>query len=104
MITEALAALYDIASRCDACGDHVATRRGEDHRRYWFICDDANCAESLMCDACPSRSLVPRDGSTPCCDLCGSVDVRRVPRSTAWRDLPHAEVLRAANAAREARR
>ena len=103
MIVEALRALYDLTSKCDACGEHVATRRGEDHRRYWFICDHADCAESLVCDACPSRSLVPRDGSTPCCDLCDCGEVRRVPRSTSWRDLPHAAALLAANAAHEAR-
>ena len=98
MIVEALRALYDLAPRCDVCEEHVATRATR-----LLVCDRADCGEVLECVACGEWSAVPRDGSTPCCLVCGSVDVRRVPRSTAWRALPHAAALRAANAAHEAR-
>jgi hypothetical protein len=74
VIAEALAALYDIAARCDVCDDHVATREPATRIACrWRVCDRGACTA-------------------------------RFSRAMMWRDLPHAEVLRAANAAREARR
>ena len=72
MIAEALAALYDLAARCEVCGDHAATREAyQPSVGLWRVCDREHC-------------------------------VSKVPRSVQWRDRTHAEVLRAANAAREA--
>lgn len=105
MIAEALRALYDLAPKCDVCKDHGRTRRGEDligcgHE----VCDRGDCGDMLVCDECGESSPVPSDGDPMRCSWCGSGDVRREPRSTAWRDLPHAAALRAANAAHEAGR
>ncbi len=102
MIAEALAALYDIAHPCHVCEEHRATREGIGARlQRWLICDRADCGDEIECVACGARDDVcPLDGWY--CAQCGGTRPRRVPRSTAWRDLPHAEVLRAANAAREA--
>jgi len=73
VIVEALAAIYDLAARCDMCGDHVATREHDTRVACrWRVCDRGACAA-------------------------------RLSPAMAWRDLSHAEVLRAANAAREAR-
>lgn len=105
ILTEALAALYVYGPKCDACKEHGRTRRGED----WIgcgheVCDRADCGDMIACDACGQSSPVPRDGEPMRCGECecDCADVRRVPRSTAWRDLPHAATLRAANAAHEA--
>jgi hypothetical protein len=65
-------ALYDIAQRCDVCEEHAATR------------------EPATRIACRWRV----------CDR-GACSAR-FSRAMMWRDLPHAEALRAANAAREA--
>jgi len=72
VIAEALAALYGLARRCDVCEEHVATREPATR----IACRWRVCDR----DACSAR----------------------FSRAMAWRDLPHAEVLRAANAAREA--
>jgi len=72
VIAEALAALYDIAPKCDVCEEHVATREPATRIACrWRVCDRGACSA-------------------------------RFSRATAWRDLPHAEALRAASAAREA--
>ena len=74
MIAEALAALYDLAARCEVCGDHAATREAyQPSVGLWRVCDRELC-------------------------------VSDAPFTLQWRDLPHIEVLRAANAALEARR
>ena len=73
MIVEALRALYELTSKCDACGEHVATREPATRIACrWRVCDR---------DACSAR----------------------YSRAMPWRDLPHAAALRAANAAHEAR-
>lgn len=72
MIAEALAALYDLAARCDVCDEHVATREPATRIACrWRVCDRCACSA-------------------------------RFSRAMTWRDLSHAEALRAANARREA--
>jgi hypothetical protein len=66
VIAEALAALYDVATKCAVCREHVATR----HDGHAMACDRVACGDGITHET--------------------------------WRDLPHAAVLRAANAAREA--
>lgn len=101
-MSEALAALYDLAQPCHVCEEHRATREGYAGCSRWLVCDRADCGEVLECVACGEWSPVPRDGSPPCCLGCGCGEVHRAPRSTAWSDLPHASSLRAANAAHKA--
>jgi hypothetical protein len=74
VIAEALAALYDIAPKCDVCEEHVATRTVGYN-------DCTPVTLRRVCDRIACTLGLPVSG-----------------------DLPHAEVLRAANAAREARR
>ncbi len=107
MIVEALRALYDLARRCRVCDDHAATREGYAGCSWWLVCDRVACEARCLCADCG------RDGTSPepiapdgiYCLHCGATrPPRRVPRSTSWRDLPHAAALRAANAAHEAGR
>lgn len=94
---EALRALYDLAPRCDVCEEHRATREGE----RVHVCDRADCGDCMRCPLCHGGYDVG-DGAEGCV-WCGYSGAVREPRSTAWRDLPHAAALRAANAAHEAR-
>ena len=107
MIAEALRALYDLAPKCDVCEEHRATREPATRVACrWRVCDRDACEARCLCADCG------RDGTSPepiapdgiYCLRCGTTrPPRLVPRSTAWRDLPHAAALRAANAAHEAR-
>jgi len=98
---DALAALFDRASKCDACREHVAVRRGEDiFTGGHHVCDREACGEWMRCDHCAETYDVGHATRCPQCDR----SLTREPRSTAWRDLPHADSLRAANAAHEVRR
>lgn len=101
---DALAALFDLALKCHVCEEHVSTREGSDGRfGRWLVCDRDDCGAEIMCVACGGRDdVAPLDGWY--CAQCGDKRPMRVPRSTAWRDLLHADSLRAANAAHEARR
>jgi hypothetical protein len=68
-----------------------------------MVCDRDDCGDEIMCEACGGRDdVAPLDGWY--CAQCGGKRPMRVARSTAWRDLPHADSLRTANAAHEARR
>ena len=95
---KALRALYDLAPKCDACGEHIATREGS--RSH--ACDRADCGDRMRCPMCLARYDV-RDHDDAGCVLCGYSGAVREPRVPSWRDLPHAAALRAANAAHEAR-
>lgn len=97
-LNAALAALYDCAPKCDEC-DHVATRGDSSARR----CDRDECNTAEVCGVCGCRDYYGTPES-PRCGACGSTSVRRVPDRDALADLPHADSLRAANAAHEARR
>ena len=101
MIVETLRALYDLAPACDVCEEHRATRERREGCSRWLVCDRADCGDEIMCDDCGDRDFVGPLGGWYCVQ-CGGTRPRRVPRSTAWRDLPHAAALRAANAAHEA--
>ena len=104
MIAEALRALYDLATKCNICDEHAATRWCP--VRGWRVCDRDDCGVRLECVGCDRGgvSAEPLDATGIHCLRCGSTKPpRREPRSTAWRDLPHAAALRAANAAHEAR-
>ena len=97
----ALAALYDRARKCDACRDHVAVRRGDDRFTGGHeVCDREACGEWMRCEHCAETFDVGHVTRCPHCDR----TLTRETRSTSWADLPHADVLRAANAAHEARR
>ena len=96
---EALRALYDLAPKCHVCEEHRATRAAPSCEP---TCDRADCTDYIRCVKCNATDAVgPLDGWY--CVWCGGKEYARVPRSTAWRDLPHAAALRAANAAHEAR-
>ena len=97
-LDDALAALFDCAPKCDRC-DHVATRGDSDARR----CDRDECNTVEVCGDCGCRDYC---GTVehPRCAECGSTSVRREVDHTTLEDLPHADALRAANAAHEARR
>jgi hypothetical protein len=102
-LNAALAALFDLAPKCDACREHVAVQRGEDiFTGGHHVCDREACGEWMRCEHCAETFDVDVCGVSRCphCDR----SLTREPRSTAWRDLPHADSLRAANAAYEARR
>jgi hypothetical protein len=98
VIAEALAALYDVAPKCDVCEEHVATRdSGPDDA----VCDRADCGDHLRCVRCATADSVGAlDGWL--CVWCGSTLPPRREPAKRWCDREHAEVLRAANAAREA--
>ena len=96
---DALAALFDCAPKCDACEDHVATRRDRAVRR----CDRDECNTAEVCGACGCRDYYGT-AENPRCAACGSTSVRRTIDRDALEDLPHSDSLRAANAAHEARR
>jgi hypothetical protein len=83
VIAEALAALYN--GPADA------------------VCDRADCGDHLRCVRCAKADSVGALDEWRCVRCGSTLPPRREP-AMAWRDLPHAEVLRAANAAREARR
>jgi hypothetical protein len=101
VITEALAALYALAPKCDVCEEHVATRAPDGPQRGGRMCDRADCIDYIRCVRCNATDAVGAlDGWY--CVWCGGKEYARVPRSATWRDLPHAEALRAANAAHEA--
>lgn len=73
MTSELLAALFALAPKCEACEEHAATRAGHH----------------------------PSVGLWRICDRerCAAKDWR----ARVWRDLPHADALRAANADHEAK-
>ena len=93
-----LAALFDCAPKCYQC-DRVATRGDSGARR----CDRDECNTVEVCGDCGCRDYC---GTVehPRCAECGSTSVRREVDHTTLEDLPHADSLRAANAAHEARR
>ena len=95
---DALAALFDCAPKCDVCEDHAATRGDSDTR----LCDREACNTVEVCVACGSRNYCGTVDH-PRCAYCGATVVRVVDRSCI-EDLPHADSLRAANAAHEAQR
>lgn len=100
----ALAALYDLAPKCDVCEEHARTRRGEDVNTGGHeVCDREDCGDWIRCERCGETDDVGAAEGSPCA-WCGRTNMIREPRSTVWRDLPHAEALRAANATHEARR
>lgn len=96
---DALAALFDLAPKCDVCEEHVATRGDDDTR----LCDRETCNAVEACAACGCRDATGPDDQLRCA-LCGSLNARSVPLVASPVDLPHADSLRAANAAHEARR
>ena len=96
---DALAALFDCATKCDVCEDHAATRGDNDTR----LCDREACNTVEVCDACGSRDTIGPVEHLRCA-LCGATNARRAPIVEAPVDIPHADSLRAANAAHEARR
>lgn len=92
-LAAARAALLDCAKKCDVCELRPATRYGNGR-----ICDDDACGHEVRCKRCWA---VDDDHSGAwMCGLCGSEDVERIPRRGAWRYLPHAAAIRAAEAAR----
>jgi len=103
---DALTALFECASKCAMCEDHAATRvgkRGKDGAR--LSCDRTDCGDVLECVSCGCLSLVQYAKGYECSEMdCNGTVARRVPWCDEWADLPHADVLRAANAAHEARR
>ena len=102
---DALAALFDCAPKCDVCEEHVATRGDYHIARICDtrICDREACNTVDVCVACGSRDSVGPVEHLRCA-LCGATNARRAPIVEAPVDLPHADSLRAANAAHEARR
>ena len=96
---DALAALFDCAPKCDVCEDHAATRGDDDTR----LCDRETCNTVEACAACGSRDAVGPVEHLRCA-LCGATGARREPLVAAPVDRDHADSLRAANAAHEARR
>lgn len=96
---DAMTALYECAPKCDRCEEHAATR-GDAHARR---CDRDDCNTVEVCGACGCRDYVGTEEHPRCAD-CGATAVRREVDRAMMTDLPHADVLRAANAAHEARR
>lgn len=97
-----LRAIYDTARKCMGCNDHVATRtwrHGIGVDVVHFVCDRAVCAYHRLCDRC-GESFPASGPETVWCG-CGNTSTTRKRRSSEWADLPHVEVLRAANFAHE---
>ena len=102
-LDDALAALFDCAPRTLRRADHLTTRIGADDQGCFDeACDRADCGDRIRCETCDTIDNVRAMVSA--CAWCGSSALIREPRSQAWEDLPHADSLRAANAAHEARR
>jgi hypothetical protein len=99
---DALTALFALARKCDVCEVHARTRRGSGHGETHSVCDRDECGHVVKCLRCGGADEdQPLAGRV--CPFCGHRESARVPRSEAWADLPHADVLRAANAAHEVR-
>lgn len=101
MSPEALAALYYYAPKCRVCAEYLATRKAP---LCVLTCDRLDCGDANECLACGRLSTVSfrKVNAAPVCSWCHCGEVRRVPLSVEWEDLPHASSLRAANAAHEA--
>ena len=104
-LNAALAALFIYAPKCDVCEEHVATRGDSHNARICDtrLCDREACNAVDVCAACGSRDSVGPVEHLRCA-LCGAKGARREPLVAEPVDFDHADSLRAANAAHEARR